>query len=80
MLYELILEGEPYWPEDESITRQELQAVHADLLHVRDFLRCVGRQVEESELSAEDTRLALFAAEIAGAVGRVADALEEGLA
>ena len=81
LLHGLVLEGDPYFGEPEdSLTRRELGAALLDMLHVRNFLWHVSREVEESQLDAEDARLSLLAAELTGAIDRVIDLLQEGMA
>jgi hypothetical protein len=80
MFYELILAGDTYYGEPgESNVRRELQAALADMVHLRDFVAYVARQVEESALRGEDARLSVFAREIFGALDPVISALQEGL-
>jgi hypothetical protein len=79
LLHDLILDGEPYWPEGESLTYREMTAALADALHLRDFLWHVSREIEQSELSPDDSRLALLARELVDAMDDVVTSLQEGV-
>ena len=78
LLYQLATDGH-YGPRPESATRYSMSAALLDLHFMRGYLADIGRSQEETSLSNADARLALLAEELAGAVGRVADALQAGL-
>ena len=80
MLYEIILEGMPYFGEEgESSTLREMQAALADAVHLRDFLWGVGQEIEDNEMTAMDARLSLFAQEMTHAMDRIIDSMQEAL-
>jgi hypothetical protein len=80
MLYNLVLEGSPFFGEPgESTIRRELEAALADAVHLRDFFWGIGRQVEQSELPAWEAQLSLFAREMADGMDRVINATQEAL-
>jgi hypothetical protein len=80
MLHESSLELARYGPPTpESPTREELQAVAADLRHCQGFLAAVARSQQEASLPPADAALAELAARQAQAVAAVAAELEQAL-
>ena len=66
-------------PEDDSPTRSELRAAVTDLEMLRDFLIDLGLKVERVSMDFEDAKLCILAAECGEGIGRVVDAIAEGL-
>ena len=77
LLYYMILAGEPYYPDEESQTRRELQAAREDLLHVQAFLEYIARKPEDLDLRPPDLRLCRFAGKLVHSVGRVIAEIEK---
>jgi hypothetical protein len=64
LLYHLILAGDPYYPDEESQVRRELEAVRADLLHLQRFLAFIAAKPGEFVLEKPDLRLCRFASKL----------------
>ena len=80
LLYGLLLETPPEWPEwTESSTKTEMRAAAADLRHLQGFLGSVGRERSVSSLDPEDAYLSGFAAKLSRQLGKVAEWIEREL-
>jgi hypothetical protein len=80
MLYTLLLETPPEWPDwPESSTRTEMRAAAADLRHLQGFLGSVGQEREASSLNPEDAYLSNIAAKLSRQLGKVAEWIEREL-
>jgi hypothetical protein len=77
LIYDLAVEASRAMGDDSSMTRAELRAAAADLLHLEGYLAAVGRQAEESSLEPDDDALAHFAGRLAGQVASLAAAIEK---
>ena len=80
MLYELLLEGMPYYgEEDESTTLREMNAALADAVHLRDFFWSVGQEIEDNEMNSMDARLSLLAQDLTASMDQLIDTLQAAL-
>jgi hypothetical protein len=80
MMYALLLESPPEWPEwTESSTRTEMRAAAADLRHLQGFLASVGQEREASSLNPEDAYLSTIAGKLSRQLGKVAEWIENEL-
>jgi hypothetical protein len=80
MLYEILLEGMPYYGEEnESTTLREMNAALADAVHLRDFFWSVGQEIEDNEMNSMDARLSLLAQDLTSGMDRIIDSLQEAL-
>ena len=78
LLYRVSLETRA--PSGESLLRDELRAVGADLRYLTGYCAMLGKYAEWHELDEADEALAHFAAALAPRVGALIEAIEEELA
>ena len=78
LLYRVSLETRA--PSEESLLRDELRAVGADLRYMTGYCAMLGKYAEWHELDEADEALAHFAAALAPRVGALIEAIEEELA
>ena len=79
LLYHLVLAGDPYFPEEESQVRRELEAAREDLLHLWRFLAFIARKPETLDLDPRDVHLCRLAGTLERALTRAIQSLDRGL-